>query len=334
MASFADQVRKANIENKDSEILTNSIKSKLKKVKTNKKDFPDLNPAKLQKIKTPLVNKPVKDNEEITTDLQGSNKQVRSTQQGIRTTEQPSNRTTGQVPEQLLEQVSEQLLEQPNNRATEQVSEQPNNRATEQLPEQPSKRTTEQVPKQPNSLYIDRKIDYNNLSIFLENSEFWKKDLSIRKCKTWLNEFEDLTPEDLLRELQIGEKHPVTNKPNKSKLGLFYIAIKNGGLSKPKGFEFPEEKRLRKRKEKLEIELRAQKELEEIEIQALELENKKSFELEIKNPESLKKLINELLISKSFFKSTRTKKSLEIYKKTGELDLTLKTFLRKEYLKN
>jgi len=138
MASFADQVRKANIENKDSEILTNSIKSKLKKVKTNKKDFPDLNPAKLQKIKTPLVNKPVKDNEEITTDLQGSNKQVRSTQQGIRTTEQPSNRTTGQVPEQLLEQVSEQLLEQPNNRATEQVSEQPNNRATEQLPEQPA----------------------------------------------------------------------------------------------------------------------------------------------------------------------------------------------------
>ena len=114
---------------------------------------------------------------------------------------------------------------------------------------------------------------------------------------------------------------------------MLYIAIKNGGLSKPKGFEFPEERILRKRKEKLEIELRVHREMEELEKQALELEIKKQFKNEIENPKTLKELVNKYKKSKSFIPSTLNKKSIIEFEKNGEQNLLLKDKLLKYYLR-
>lgn len=90
----------------------------------------------------------------------------------------------------------------------------------------------------------DRQNFLNNLSI----SEFWTQHgLTPQRLKTWQSEFE-FTDEEWEIQFQFGEHEPKVIKAS-NPINYFYKTLKAGGLTRPDGYETPEERRARIAKE-------------------------------------------------------------------------------------
>lgn len=173
----------------------------------------------------------------------------------------------------------------------------------------------------------ERKI-IKDLSFFVQNSEFWKKQgLNITRIERWLNDDRLIhcTPEFLLLQLRYGEIEPQVKNADKP-LDYFFATIVNGGLQRPKDYESPEEKVTRILQEDLDLKeqtLAKQVSLkQECEYAAAEL----AFQAFLDAPDNIDNLIYE--IEKGFV-SRAQKARIKSYKETGELcpqlRLTLKT---------
>ena len=217
------------------------------------------------------------------------------------------------------------LIEQPNNRTTEHVYSQQNNRATEQISEQPSNKTTEHAKSSNN---IDRKL-LNNLSVYVENSDFWKgKGLTLKKCEQWIDEIQHCTPDFLLVQLRFGEHAEKVVKSDKP-VSYFRSCLMSGGLERPKGFEFPEEKAARIKQ--LEFEA-LQKSLSEQEIfrkKEKELADKQAFLAVLRDKGTINYLITQ--IEEEKFITPATKVSIKLYRENGAIDSKLEKALERKF---
>lgn len=227
--------------------------------------------------------------------------------------EQPSNYTT------------EQLSTQPNNRTSEQLSTQPNNRTIEQIPAQSDNRTSEHTKTSNN---IDRKI-LNNLSVYIENSEFWKgQGLSLKKCEQWIDEIKHCTPDFLITQLQFGEHTEKVIKSEKP-LSYFRSCIMSGGIERPKGFEFPEEKAARIKQLEFEAQQKAISEQEIFRKKEKELADKQAFLAVLRDKDTINYLITQ--IEEEKFITPATKVSIKLYRENGAIDSKLEKALERKF---
>ena len=227
--------------------------------------------------------------------------------------EQPSNQTT------------EQYTEQASNRTSEHVYSQPNNRATNQTFAQPSNKTTEQAKSSNN---IDRKI-FNNLSVYVENSDFWKGwGLTFKKCEQWIDEIEHCTPDFLLVQLQFGEHAEKVVKSDKP-VSYFRSCIMSGGIERPKGFEFPEEKAARIKQLEFEAQQKAISEQEIFRKKEKELADKQAFLAVLRDKDTINYLITQ--IEEEKFITPATKVSIKLYRENGAIDSKLEKALERKF---
>ena len=175
-----------------------------------------------------------------------------------------------------------------------------------QTNEQASEQTSE------NTQSLIRKKD----RFFLKNlsfSNFWiKQGLTKKKFNIWIKEF-DFSEDEWKDQFTFGEYEPKVQNAN-NPINYFYKSLKQGGLTRPDGFEFPEERKVRIQKENLEAKKKALKEAKKLQEQEKELANKESFIYFLADKEAIKTAIMEiekdsfiskkLILSISFFKST------------------------------
>jgi hypothetical protein len=204
-------------------------------------------------------------------------------------------------------------------------SEHLDNRAHEQVDTWTSEQQDTRTPGQVNTSYkIDREI-LNNLSIYIQNSDYWKgQGLTLRQCKAWINEINHCDSDFLLQQLQFGEAEPKVLNADKP-IDYFYKSIAKNGLSRPKDFEFPEEIAARLKKERL----NAQDELLKIEEnnrkKEQELADRQSFLTFLEDTKEVEKFIKEI---ESKFISASMKISIKTYRDTGKTDSRLKGRLK------
>jgi len=106
---------------------------------------------------------------------------------------------------------------------------------------------------------------FNNISVFLEKSEFWKGQGMInQKCQSWIDEFKFCDSEKVIQQLQYAEFLYREKIIHTSPAGYIYNSLPNGGISRPSGFEFPEERAVRLQKEAMETRQKAMKDLEKL----------------------------------------------------------------------
>lgn len=213
------------------------------------------------------------------------------------------------------EQVSKWTTEQVDNRASEQV----NNRTTEQQ----SNRTTEQASA---SYMTDRQIYNNkNLSVFFKNSDYWNSQgLTLKKITSWCDEHEICTPDFLLQQLQIGEHHPKI-KAASSPISYFFKSVLSGGLERPNGFEFPEEKATRLKAEEVAKQQEIIASMENTRQKERELADQESFLMFINDNEAVKAALDE--ITKEYMTPTM-KASVNVFLKKQTIDTRLENRLR------
>ena len=175
------------------------------------------------------------------------------------------------------------------------------------------------------SYNIDRQIyiNINNLSIYLECSDFWKgQGLTLKKCQQWMTEMQDLTPDFLLIQLQFGEEAETVIKADKP-LSYFRSCLMAGGLERPKGFEFPAERIARIKQ----LDHEARKVLKQKE---KEIADEDAFLDALKNKEAVDDMVTKI---ESRFTSTAMKNSIKAYKQTGDISPRLETALRTEFFR-
>jgi len=177
------------------------------------------------------------------------------------------------------------------------------------------------------SYNIDRQI-LNNLSIYVEHSEFWKgQGLTLKKCEQLINEIQHCTPDFLLVQLQFGEYTEKLVKSDKP-ISYFRSCLMSGGLERPKGFEFPEEKATRIKQLEFEAQQKALSEQEIFRQKEKELADKKVFFDLLKDKETVEYLITQI---ESKFITPTTKFSIKSYRTNGEIDSKLEIALQREF---
>ncbi|MCP3941002.1 MAG: hypothetical protein GY710_05915 [Desulfobacteraceae bacterium] len=206
-------------------------------------------------------------------------------------------------------------------------SEHVNNRAPEHLhewtPAQQDNRTREHV----NTSYNKERKIYN-ISFFLKNSEFWNSQgLTLKKCETWIEEIEHCNPEYLLQQLQFGEAEPKVVTADRPVYYFHKIIVKDG-LTRPAGFEFPEEKRARIQQKEMKHRddlLRIQ---EEIRTKEKKITDKENFLAFLGNVEMVQSAIDEI---ESQFISSGMKISIQAYRSKVKIDSRLEGRLRQAF---
>jgi len=175
----------------------------------------------------------------------------------------------------------------------------------------------------------ERKILYNNLSFYLENSDFWKQQgLSLQKCQCWIDELSFCDPDMLLQQLQYAEfmdKVKTADNP----ISYFYRTLKKGCFTRPTGFEFPEEKAERLQKEELETRQKALASLEKIREQEKKLADKEAFYAFLADKESVTTALDDI---GSQFVTPTFKISLKVYHDSGKIDSRLGKRLKQYFL--
>ncbi len=171
---------------------------------------------------------------------------------------------------------------------------------------------------------VDRCL--NNLSFFLENSDFWKgQGLTNQKCQSWIDEFSFCDLEMLLQQLQFAEF--MNNvKTAKSPVDFFYKALVKGGITRPPGFEFPEERAARLQSEELETRHKAMRNLEKLRLQEKELAEKESFLSLLKDNKTIQEAITEFENSRHI--TTKLKLGIKHFKDTEQINGVLENRLR------
>ena len=187
-----------------------------------------------------------------------------------------------------------------------------------------------QIDTKNSSYKIDRKI-LNNLSIYLENSKYWKgQGLSLKKCETWISEIEHCDYSFLLTQLQFGEfSKDVIN--SERPLSYFRTCLLSGGLERPKDFEFPEEKVTRIKNQEIEILKTTLNEQKSIREKEKEIADKQIFMDLLQDKENIEFLITEI---KKSFVTQKMKISIKLYQKTGQIDSKLEKALEREFEKD
>ena len=166
----------------------------------------------------------------------------------------------------------------------------------------------------------ERKILLKNLSF----SDFWlDQGLTQQKLDVWMEEF-SFTEEEWISQLMFGAHEPKMKNAD-SPIKYFYKSLKQGGLTRPDGFEFPEERQARIRQEEFE----ARKQLIEKEKKLREeeraLAEEESFLALLKE----KEIIDEAI--KEFEKGHMTPKfkiSIKTFRDKGHVDERLETRLK------
>lgn len=175
----------------------------------------------------------------------------------------------------------------------------------------------------------ERKMFLNNLSFYVEKSEFWKQQgLSLQKCQSWIDEFPFCDSGMLIQQLQYAEfMDKVTTADNP--ISYFYRTLKNGGFTRPAGFEFPEERAERLQKEELVTRREALASLEKIRVQEKELADKEAFYAFLADKESVTAAINDI---EAQFTTPNFKISLKVYHNSGKIDSRLEKRLKQYFL--
>jgi len=194
-------------------------------------------------------------------------------------------------------------------------SEQVDNRASEQV----DNRASEQVDS---SYKKERKILLNNLSF----SNFWvEQGLTKQKLNTWIEEF-DFTEKEWESQLAFGEYEPKVRQAE-SPIKYFYKSLKAGGLTRPNGFELPEERLARIRKQEHVARQKLIEEEEKLRQKEKELVKREFFLALLKDKEAVKEAIAG--IEQDKFLSSNLKKSLKYFRETGQITEILETRLHR-----
>ena len=219
--------------------------------------------------------------------------------------------------------------EQIDNRFIQQFS----NSATQQPGSLSSKQLSNPTIQQDDSFYKkDRQILNKNLSVFLEQSDFWRRQgLTAKKLQDWITEIDHCDPDYLLQQLQFGEAHNLVIKA-RNPVNYLYRAIKDkGGITKPEGFEYPEERALRLKKDALEAKQKVLEELQQIEAKQLLIDQTEAFEEALKDPEIVQGLIDQ--IEKGHV-TPKKQMAIKKFKSTGEINTMLKKALEFEFMQD
>lgn len=172
----------------------------------------------------------------------------------------------------------------------------------------------------------------NKLTDYIENSTFWNKEgLTVKKCEQWLNEFEFLKNDSdlLITQLRFAEKTKSVLEPkSKTPVHVFYGCLKNGGLTRPKDFLFPEEKAMIIRKQELEAKEKLLAEQAAIREKELKIADELAFTEFINEKENIDSLIAGI---ETKFITPKKKNSIKIYRKNGQIDSTLYNALKIEF---
>lgn len=216
-------------------------------------------------------------------------------------------------------------IEQPSKQATEQTITQADNWTSGQLSKQTNRQTTEQA-NFSNKL-VSKYL--NKLTYLLENSLLWKaQSLSIKKCEEWIKEFYPDDPDSLITQLMFAEKTPaVLNPKSKTPTDVFYGCLVKGGLTRPKDFEFPEERQVRIKKQEIEAQEKRLAEIEAIRQKEKELADKLAFNELLNDKESVDFLINQI---EKRFVTAATKISIKLFREKGKIDSKLERALERE----
>ncbi|MBU2431914.1 MAG: hypothetical protein KKH99_14570, partial [Proteobacteria bacterium] len=164
----------------------------------------------------------------------------------------------------------------------------------------------------------------NKLTNYLEHSNFWNtQGLNIKKCEEWISEFDFLknNPELLITQLMFAEKtDSVLNPKSKTPVYVFYGCLKKGGLTRPKDFEFPEERAIRIKQEDLELKRKILADQAAIREKERILADEQAFSEFLNNKENINSLIIEI---EKRFVTPKTKNSIKLYQKNGQIDSKL-----------
>jgi hypothetical protein len=166
----------------------------------------------------------------------------------------------------------------------------------------------------------ERKILLKNLSF----SDFWfDQGLTQQKLDAWMEEF-SFTEEEWISQLTFGAHEPKVKNAG-SPIKYFYKSLKQGGLTRPEGFEFPEERQARIRKEELEARSKLIEKEQRLREQEKALAEEESLFALLKDRETIEEAIKEF---ERGHVTPRFKISIKTFRDGGPVDDRLENRLR------
>ena len=182
-----------------------------------------------------------------------------------------------------------------------------------------------QVRVRSTSYKIDRKI-IEDLSIYIQNSEFWKNQgLTEKLLETWLNEIDHCNYDYLYQQLQFAEATPQVQQADRP-INYFYKSILKTGFTRPAGFEFPEEKRIRIQQEEMKRREDLIQQQEENRKKEKELADRESFLMFLDDKDAILSAVNEI---EKKFTTPKMKTSIKLYRSKNKIDSHLEGRLKK-----
>ena len=165
----------------------------------------------------------------------------------------------------------------------------------------------------------ERKILLINLSI----SDFWQSHgLTKQKLNSWVDEL-SFSEEEWNQQLQFGEHEPkVIHADNPIK--YFYAALKKGGLTRPNGFEFPEERQARIAEENIKARQKALEKLNKIQQESEILAEQEAFNNFFEDKSAVEQALKEI---EDGYLTPKGRNTIKVYREKGLMDKTLRTKL-------
>ena len=165
----------------------------------------------------------------------------------------------------------------------------------------------------------ERKILLINLSI----SDFWQSHgLTKQKLNSWVDEL-SFSEEEWNQQLQFGEHEPkVIHADNPIK--YFYAALKKGGLTRPNGFEFPEERQARIAEENIKARQKALEKLNKIQQESEIVAEQEAFNNFLEDKRAVEQALKEI---EDGYLTPKGKNTIKVYREKGLMDKTLRTKL-------
>ena len=177
------------------------------------------------------------------------------------------------------------------------------------------------VPTRPSytSYKKERKILLRNPSI----SDFWQSHgLTKQKLNSWIDEL-SFSEEEWNQQLQFGEHEPkVIHADNPIK--YFYAALKKGGLTRPNGFEFPEERQARIAEENIKARQKALEKLNKIQQENEVLAEQEAFNRFLEDNNAVEQALKEI---EDGYLTPKGRNTIKVYREKGLMDKTLRTKL-------
>ncbi|MCK5520043.1 MAG: hypothetical protein KAI81_02940 [Candidatus Marinimicrobia bacterium] len=166
----------------------------------------------------------------------------------------------------------------------------------------------------------ERKNFFNNLSF----PNFWiKQGLIEQKINVWVKEF-NFTDKEWKTQLMFGAHEPkVKNADNP--INYFYKSLKQGGLTRPEGFEFPEERQARIKQKEHEVRKKRIEKEKKMRQQEKELAEEESFFSLLKDKDTIEEAVKEF---KQGHLTPKLKISIKTFKDSRQVDEKLENRLK------